>query len=418
MTAYKKIKKCRICKKKNLKLVVDLKGQYIQGSFIKKNFPSTYKKKIPLKLVLCNNCSLLQANYSVSPKLLYKNYWYSSGINHTMRNHLKILSKKSLNLLKISKISHKKINILDIGCNDGTLLKNFSNKFNKIGIDPSQISNKIKDKNIKIINDFFPSKKLLKISKKIKFNLITSIAMFYDLEDPVNFVKNIKIILSKNGIWIFELSYLLEMLRKNSYDTICHEHLEYYSLSVLTSLLKTCNLKIFKIELNQINGGSIRCYVTHVDCNIYNNKKNFSKINLFLKKEKDYKINTLKPYKDFFKRIIKIRDELNILLKKLKKNKKIVHIYGASTKGNTILQWSKIDKNLIKFAAERNKEKWNAETIGSKIKIISEKKSKGMNPDYFLVLPWHFREEFLIREKKFLNSGGKMIFPLPKLKIY
>ena len=238
MTAYKKIKKCRICKKKNLKLVVDLKGQYIQGSFIKKNFPSTYKKKIPLKLVLCNNCSLLQANYSVSPKLLYKNYWYSSGINHTMRNHLKILSKKSLNLLKISKISHKKINILDIGCNDGTLLKNFSNKFNKIGIDPSQISNKIKDKNIKIINDFFPSKKLLKISKKIKFNLITSIAMFYDLEEPLKFMNEINQSLSDDGIWVFEQSYLPFMIKSVSFDTICHEHLEYYTLYQVNYMAK------------------------------------------------------------------------------------------------------------------------------------------------------------------------------------
>ncbi len=418
MTAYKKIKKCRICKKKKLKLVVNLNNQYIQGSFVKKKFPPIYKKKIPLQLVLCKNCSLLQASYSVSPKLLYKNYWYSSGINHTMRRHLKTLSKTSLNLLKNSKIPYKKINILDIGCNDGTLLKCFPNSINKFGIDPSQISKKINDKKIKIINDFFPSKKLIKRSELNKFHLITSIAMFYDLEDPVSFVENIRKILSKNGIWVFELSYLLEMLRKNSYDTICHEHLEYYSLSVLTFLLKKCNLKIFKIELNEINGGSIRCYVTHEDNHVYNNKKNFNKINKYLNKEKQYKINTLLPYRNFYRRIIKIRNKLNILLKKLKKNKKIVHIYGASTKGNTILQWSKIDSSLIKFAAERNREKWDAETIGSKIKIISEEKSKSMNPDFYLVLPWHFKEEFLIREKKFLNSGGKMIFPLPTVKIH
>ena len=335
-----------------------------------------------------------------------------------MRRHLKTLSKTSLNLLKNSKIPYKKINILDIGCNDGTLLKCFPNSINKFGIDPSQISKKINDKKIKIINDFFPSKKLIKRSELNKFHLITSIAMFYDLEDPVSFVENIRKILSKNGIWVFELSYLLEMLRKNSYDTICHEHLEYYSLSVLTFLLKKCNLKIFKIELNEINGGSIRCYVTHEDNHVYNNKKNFNKINKYLNKEKQYKINTLLPYRNFYRRIIKIRNKLIILLKKLKKNKKIVHIYGASTKGNTILQWSKIDSSLIKFAAERNREKWDAETIGSKIKIISEEKSKSMNPDFYLVLPWHFKEEFLIREKKFLNSGGKMIFPLPTVKIH
>ena len=418
MVPYKKIKNCRICKKKDLKLVVDLQDQYIQGSFLKKNFPKTYNKKIPLQLVLCKRCGLLQARYSVMPELLYKNYWYSSGINNTMRDHLKDLSKKSINLLKKSRIYNEKIDVLDIGCNDGTLLKSYPKKINKFGIDPSQISKKIKDKNIKIINDFFPSKMINKVSSKNKFLLITSIAMFYDLENPVKFVQNIKSILKENGIWIFELSYLLEMLKNNSYDTICHEHLEYYSLSVLKYLLKICKLKIFKIEINKINGGSIRCYVTHENNNLYNNIKDKKKITKLLEIEKKYKIKKLHPYKNFFKRIIKNRDKLNNLLKKLKKQNKTIHIYGASTKGNTILQWSKIDKDLVKFAAERNKDKWNAETIGSKIKIISESKSKSMKPDFYLVLPWHFKEEFLIREKKFLNSGGKMIFPLPKVKIY
>ena len=203
----------------------------------------------------------------------------------------KTLSKTSLNLLKNSKILIK-INILDIGCNDGTLL-NVSKLNKQIWCRSKPDIKKINDKKIKIINDFFPSKKLIKRSELNKFHLITSIAMFYDLEDPVSFVENIRKILSKNGIWVFELSYLLEMLRKNSYDTICHEHLEYYSLSVLTFLLKKCNLKIFKIELNEINGGSIRCYVTHEYNYVYNNKKNLNKINKYLNKEKQHKINTL-----------------------------------------------------------------------------------------------------------------------------
>ena len=205
MVPYKKIKNCRICKKKDLQLVVDLKDQYIQGSFIKKNFPKPYNKKIPLQLVLCKRCGLLQARYSVMPKLLYKNYWYSSGINTTMKNHLKDLSNKSINLLKKSRIYNEKIDVLDIGCNDGTLLKSYPKKINKFGIDPSQISKKIKDKNIKIINDFFPSKIINKVSTKNKFLLITSIAMFYDLENPVKFVQNIKSILKKNGY----LNYLI-----------------------------------------------------------------------------------------------------------------------------------------------------------------------------------------------------------------
>ena len=242
--------------------------------------------------------------------------------------------------------------------------------------------------------------------------------MFYDIQDPTSFVNNIKNILDENGIWIFELSYLVDMLKLNSYDTICHEHLEYYSITTLNYLMKKTDMKIFKIQFNEINGGSIRCYVTHSSNQNYDNKNNLNVIKKTLKKENNLKINTTIPYKNFFKRIIKIKHELNELIRNIKKNKKIVHIYGASTKGNTIIQWQGINDKIIEFAADRNPQKWGAKTIGSNIKIISEEKSKKMSPDYYLVLPWHFNKEFLKREKFFMNNGGKMIFPLPKIKIY
>ncbi len=290
---YTKISSCRVCDNRNLKSIINLNNQYVQGSF-------EFKKKsnnvqIPLQLILCKKCSLVQTKYTVNPKELYKNYWYSSGINFTMTNHLKNIALETKNFFK------KKISVLDIGCNDGTLLKFFPKNYNKVGIDPSNITKNLKSKNIKILNDFFPPRKTTNYFNNKKFNLITSIAMFYDIQKPTVFVKNIKKILVKDGIWIFELSYLVEMLKLNSYDTICHEHLEYYSLTTLNYLMKICGMKIFKVKFNDINGGSVRCYVTHINNYKYDTRNNYKIIEKKLKYEKKIKINTIQPYNKFYK---------------------------------------------------------------------------------------------------------------------
>ena len=210
MPQFRKIKKCRICNNKKLKKIIDLESQYIQGSFIKKNYPKPYLNKIPLKLVLCPNCSLVQLLHTTNKQILYKNYWYESGINSTMRNHLKELVREASKL-----VMGDQINVLDIGCNDGTLLNFYNKKYKKYGIDPSQIVKKINKNIITVVNDFFPTKKRVNKISKTKFNIITSIAMFYDLDNPNLFVKEIKKYLDKKGIWIFEISYLIDMLKLN-----------------------------------------------------------------------------------------------------------------------------------------------------------------------------------------------------------
>ena len=414
MKIYNKIKECRICKNRNLKIIIDLKSQYIQGSFIKKNYPKPYSKKIPLKLVFCKKCFLVQLLHTTNKEILYKNYWYSSGINQTMKTHL----KKLVNLIyTIKQKETKNIDVLDIGCNDGTLLNYFPKSVNKHGIDPSQIIKRIDKKKITVIKDFFPPKKENLESLKIKFDLITSIAMFYDINDPNLFVKNIKYYLKNKGIWVFELSYLVDMLKLNSFDTICHEHLEYYSLQTLNYLMKKNGLKIFNLSRNSINGGSIRCFVTHEKNSIYDKKQNIYKIKKLIKNEKKLKINSLYPYKKFYKNILKIKFDLKQLILSIKKQGKSIFILGASTKGNTILQFLNLNNKIINYAVERNKQKIGAITIGSNIKIISEQMSKRLSPDYYLVLPWHFKNEILNREKEFVRKGGNLIFPLPKIQI-
>jgi hypothetical protein len=208
------------------------------------------------------------------------------------------------------------------------------------------------------------------------------------------------------------------MLELDSYDTICHEHLEYYSLAVLEKIAALAGMKIFKIEFNDINGGSIRCYATHANNDSYNNSSDSKLIGETRQKEFDLELDTDKPYADFNQRIQKLKSELYGLLVSLKKEGKRIHIYGASTKGNTILQWCGIDNTIIDYAAERNPDKYGAMTLGTNIPIISEAESRAMNPDYYLVLPWHFKDEFVVREKDILEKGTGLIFPLPKIEIF
>jgi hypothetical protein len=398
--------------------VIDLGEQYLQGSFIKpgKEIPPT--RRIPCTLVRCNPmvdehaCGLLQMAHTVPPEILYAAYWYRSGTNNTMRTHLKGIVDEATTLL-----NSQKLRVLDIGCNDGTLLYNYPDSFEKYGVDPSDVAQEIKPP-IHIIQDIFPSTELYKkLGDTKKIDIITSIAMFYDLEDPITFTKGIKQILAQDGVWIFEMSYMPSMLRMNSYDTICHEHLEYYSLAVIEFILKKAGMKVFNCVLNDINGGSIRCYATHEENFRFRSESFQHNINQLRQDEFDMELDTDKPYKNFQDRINIHKDELTVLLKKLKREGKKIHIYGASTKGNTILQFCGIDNRIIDVAAERNPDKYGATTLGTDIPIVSEAESRALNPDYYLVLPWHFKKEFIEREEETLSKGIGLIFPLPTIEI-
>jgi SAM-dependent methyltransferase len=408
---------CRVCGSNSLTPVIDLGPQYLQGSFVKpgKEMPST--RKINCSLVRCNPqvdenaCGLLQMEHSVPSEILYAAYWYRSGTNATMRNHLKEIVDSTLGLLKKDKCT-----VLDIGCNDGTLLNYYPAEWDKFGCDPSDVAQEVKIATV--VQDIFPSAELSKAIGEKKMDVITSIAMFYDLENPVGFVKDIKRFLSPEGIWVFEMSYMPRMLELDSYDTICHEHLEFYSLAVLEKIVGMADMKIFKISFNDINGGSIRCYATHKESSLYYNKDDHKLMNDIRQQEFDLELDTDKPYVAFQYRIEKVKNELYDLLVNLKKEGKKVHVYGASTKGNTILQWCNINSMLVEYAAERNPDKYGASTLGTNIPIISEAESRAMNPDYYLVLPWHFKAEFIEREKDALEKGTGFIFPIPTIDIY
>jgi len=410
-------KTCRCCGSSALTPVINLGEQYLQGSFVKPGKELPPARKIPTSLVRCDPlidekaCGLLQMENTVPPEVLYSAYWYRSGTNNTMRNHLRGIAERATVM-----IEKPNATVLDIGCNDGTMLGFYPDSFKKFGVDPSDVAKEI-SLDATIVQDIFPSSELTRRRGPQKFDVITSIAMFYDLEDPIGFTKEIKAALAQDGLWIFEMSYMPLMLKLNSYDTICHEHLEYYSLAVIEYILKRSDMKLVNVEMNAINGGSIRCYATHSDSLAFKDEESQVRIKQLRQEEFDLELDTDKPYRNFQDRINVHKDELNSMLKRMKKEGKTIHVYGASTKGNTILQWCGIDNRIVDFAAERNPDKYGAYTLGTEIPIISEAESRALKPDYYLVLPWHFKDEFVEREKDILRSGTGMIFPLPQVTI-
>ena len=401
------INKCRLCKSK-IKNIVDIGNMALSGVFPK--LKNELIKELPLILCKCDNCHLVQLRHDFDLNELYGNtYGYCSSLNNSMVNHL-----KSINRYLESKINLKEGDvIIDIGANDGTLLNNYQNRECEFyGIDPC--SYKFKEnykKDIMRINNFFSEKEFRELCKK-NVKVISTISMFYDLPDPLKFSKEICNIMDDDGIWFMEHSYLPTMIKRNSFDTICHEHVEYYSLQPILYIIKKCDLKIIDINFNLINGGSFNLLLCKKDNLEYEESNKISKI---MREEENFFTKTI--FNEFNNNINESTNKILELLKELKKNNKEIHGYGASTKGNILLQYCNIDEKYLTYIAEVNPYKYGRFTPGTKIPIISEEESKKMKPDYYFVLPWHYKDNILKREKEFLNNGGKIIFPLPKLEI-
>jgi len=411
---YTEIKQCRICGNTDLVSIINLGNQCLTGVF-----PESKTESItsgPLELVKCqgnNYCGLVQLRHSYDHLEMYgDNYGYRSGINGSMVKHLNEKVAKIQDLVELEKGDL----VIDIGSNDSTLLRSYSKKdLNYVGIDPAGGKfKKYYPGHIKLIPDFFSSKIVTKNVGELKAKVITSIAMFYDLEDPVDFAGQICEVLADDGIWVFEQSYLPAMLKMNAYDTICHEHLEYYCLKQIKWITDKVGLKIIDVEFNQINGGSFSVIAAKSHAPYIQNTSLIEKI---LQEEHDAGLYTLRPYEKFKERVYAHRNELNDFIRKINKDGGRVLGYGASTKGNVILQFCDITAKDIPFIAEVNSDKFGCYTPKTNISIISEEEAKSMKPDYFMVLPWHFRDNIIERENAHLKAGGKLLFPLPFIEV-
>ena len=412
-----KIEKCRICGNRKFKEIISLGNQCLTSVYPK---PETKDpSKSGLELVFCDSkekpqskCNLVQLYHNADIKEMYgTTYGYFSSISPTMVSHLE-------DIIKFTK-KHVNLNagdaVLDIGCNDGTLLNKygFEKKLKRYGVDPS--SEKFLhmfQNDIKVLTDFFSYNKVNEFSEGKKFKVISSIAMFYDIDDPVEFAKSIELLLHDEGFWIIEIAYLPLMMKNLAYDQIMHEHLTYLSLRQMEIIFEKSKLKVVDFSINSVNGGSILLAACKEDfkCDI-----DVGKISTLREEEKI--LSNFDVYKKFAERIKKHKSELLKLLNELKEKKSTIMGYGASTKGNVILNYCGINKNLLPEICDQNPEKPGLVTPGSRIPIVSKKEMREKNPDYILVLIWHFRKEVIKDEIDYIKNGGNLIFHLPKVHI-
>lgn len=398
-------------------------GSYYVSDFIQPNADFSQRQKYSLDLVLDEKIGAARLREVAPADCMWGKYWYRSGINTTMTLELTNIVKEVT-----SRVRYTPGDVwLDIACNDGTLMAQIPNDFVKLGIDPCDNSFfEQSSKYGKVVQDYFSYEAYQKTGYgSTKAKVITTIAMFYDLDDPTSFIKDINRILDDNGVWIVQLSYTPLMLEQLAFDNICHEHVFYYSLTSLKNLFSLHNLKIVDAQLNDVNGGSLRVYVQK---EIADNSSfgtgplrdvcNFRVQSLLAYEKLHFDISKPEVWETFGKKITELREKTVSFIKEERAKGKIICGYGASTKGNTLLQWFGLDNTLIDAIAERSPYKFGLKTIGTNIPIKSEEEVRAMNPDYMLILPWHFISEFIQREDAFLSKGGKFIIPCPNFEIY
>lgn len=403
----------------DLKELFSLGNLYI-SDFVKEQPDDSLKSE--LKLMFCSESKVVQLEKGVDSHKMYGKYWYRSGTNETMRKQLKDVVDNCLYV----KSKTKKGLWLDIACNDGTLLSYVPDNFKKIGIDPCDNSYAIESVKYadEIIQDFFDIEAFNRTQfKGQQCDVITCVAMFYDLDNPYAFLNDVYAVLKDDGLFVLQMSYTPLMIKQMAFDNICHEHLMYYSLYSLKYVLEKANFQVVDCELNDVNGGSFRIYCqkdiapsnsfAHA---AYRDVASF-RVNSILEYEKLIGANTEKFYLDFFDEVRQLKTSMDITIKAIKAQGKTIGAYGASTKGNTLLQYFGLDKNIISYAVERSPYKFGLKTIGTDIPIISEDEMRQNPPDYLLVLPWHFIDEFKQREKTYLDNGGAFIVPCPNLLI-
>lgn len=413
------MKKCRISNMET-KEIFSL-GDIPMSDFISSN-EDPRANSCELKLLLCEESGLVQLEKTIPQEKMYGKYWYRSGINDTMKKELKNIAESCLETIKLEDGDV----FLDIACNDGTMFDYIPNNLIKIGIDPSDNSylRESSKKANEILQDYFSES----VYKKSKFSnkkpkIITTIAMFYDLEDPISFCKDVKNILDNNGVWVLQMSYTPLMLQQLAFDNICHEHIEYYSLSSIKYLMDKVGFDIVDCTLNDVNGGSFRIFLMKKESDktkFANQQKrdvaNF-RVQSLLEYEKSLQLDKIETYQKFYEKIFLLKEETVNFIKKIKEQGETIYGYGASTKGNTLINWYGLDNNDITAIADRSIYKHGLKTAGTNIPIISEEQMRIDKPDYLLILPWHFINEFIQREREYLKNGGKFIIPCPKFQI-
>jgi NDP-4-keto-2,6-dideoxyhexose 3-C-methyltransferase len=407
---YTKIEKCRICGNSHLECVLDLGEQALTGVFPKHK--ETKLTTGPLRLVKCiggeEACGLLQMEHSYDLGEMYgENYGYRSGLNPSMVAHLQNKVKRILGIVTLGNDDL----VVDIGSNDSTTLQAYPAGPTLVGIDPTGIKfHNYYPAHIQLIPEFFSSELLKERFPGKKAKVITSFSMFYDLEAPMDFMRQVHEVLADDGVWVFEQSYMPTMLETNSYDTVCHEHLEFYALRQIKWMADRVGFKLIDVEFNAVNGGSFSVVAARTSSKL----PVYSGLNNLLLREESEGLNTLVPYQEFSSRVAETKRALRSFVTEALSQGKRIACLGASTKGNVLLQYCGFTSDELFAVGEVNPEKYGCYTPGTLIPIIPEAELLADEPDYLIVLPWHFREFFI---SKYHLKRAKLVFPLPQLEI-
>lgn len=405
---------CRVCGGKRLIPLFSLGAQYV-SDFIDPT-DNLERQKVPIDISLCNRCSLVQNIHTAPQEILYaRHYWYRSGVTQTMREALSNIVQSALKCVWPSPGDV----VLDIGSNDGSLLRSYPTNLNlhTVGVEPATNLQALGSDRIKtFIPDFWSWEAYCKVMDR-KPVIITAIGMFYDLEDPNKFIRDIASVLHSNGVFIAQLMCLKNMISVNDLGNFAHEHLEFYSIESLEFLFDKYGLEIYDIETNEVNGESYRLYIRHIGSNVKARDPMGAAYRMRAARLADKPCRDFRFYDKMYKRMAENKERVVNYVKAQVSAGKEVWVYGASTKGNVLLQYYGLDHTLITGAAERSPEKWGKVTVGTRIPIYSEREARERNPSHFLVLPYAFIDEFVRREHDWINKGGKFIVPLPEMRI-
>ncbi len=397
---------CRGCGSQKLSDVLDIGAHALSGVFLRPGEPDP--PRVPLTLCFCDACTLVQLRQTVRPDLLYARYWYRSGTNQTMRDHLRSIVDDVRERVEIGVDDV----VVDVGCNDGTLLEQYPNpRPLRIGIDPSDAIDEVRDAGIVRSKGYFSAVAVLPLANGRKVRALTSISMFYDLNDPTAFVRDVANLLTPDGVWVVEMNYTGNMIRNAGYDMISHEHVTYYTIETFGALISREGMFLKDVSFSPINGGSVRLFAGKTPGQT-------PSVAAALKDETAWKLNTREAYAELAKRIDSFKERFTSYLHSLRRGGATIAVYGASTRGNTLLQSCNLTRETLLFAADRNPAKWGLESAGSRIPIMSEQDVRSLHPTHMLVLPYYFIDEFLRRETDYLNKGGELIVPLPTLRSY
>lgn len=404
---YVNISECRLCHSQDLVECMDFGKQYLASNFVKSNADHPLSQvRVPLTVVLCQDCGVIQLRESVQRSVLYRDYFYRSGTNPMMQDALRDVVADVTSRVNLKAGD----TVVDVGCNDGTMLSFFSPDYRRIGVEPaSNINWDGLDPDITIVNDFLAKERVDQVTGGEPCQLITSIAMLYGVEDLNAFATEAKSMLAKDGVWCIQLSYLPTILSTMSFYDVCHEHLYYFSLATLNTLLERNGLSIYDASLNEVNGGSLRVFVTHQE----NHQPKTEGYHQVLADESELGLTSVDSYRKFFDQVNLLKTQVNGYLQQESAKGNLVVGLGGSTKGNVLLQFFDIDNKLLPYISERNPEKVALRTLGTDIELVSEERARELDPSCMLVLIWFFKDEIVKREREYLENGGKLLFPMP-----